>query len=168
MGFKLFTVFACTFRIQCFLFGNKWNNLFFSPQKNQIAVQLKGNRSTKFSKAKIWQIRLLVSCHFFFFMRNRQSKIRLTFPKSIFLGCGENIDPQKEVTEETQSPQNEAKAGKVQLKKTVLMPNWNYSEISKVNSGKVHIFWEGHKILRNLHLTFDYSTYSTSIFLHHF
>ena len=25
---------------------------------------------------------------------------------------------------------------------------------------KVHIFWEGHKILRNLHLTFDYSTYS--------
>ena len=21
--------------------------------------------------------------------------------------------------------------------------------------GKVHIFWEGHKILRNLHLTFD-------------
>ena len=23
---------------------------------------------------------------------------------------------------------------------------------------KVHIFWEGHKILRNLHLTFDYST----------
>ena len=23
-----------------------------------------------------------------------------------------------------------------------------------VNSGKVHIFWEGHKILRNLHLTF--------------
>ena len=25
---------------------------------------------------------------------------------------------------------------------------------------KVHIFWEGHKMLRNLHLTFDYSTYS--------
>ena len=25
---------------------------------------------------------------------------------------------------------------------------------------KVHIFWEGHKILRNLHPTFDYSTYS--------
>ena len=25
---------------------------------------------------------------------------------------------------------------------------------------KVHIFWEGHKILQNLHLTFDYSTYS--------
>ena len=23
---------------------------------------------------------------------------------------------------------------------------------------KFHIFWEGHKILRNLHLTFDYST----------
>ena len=72
-------------------------------------------------------------------MRKRQSKFRLTF-SSILLGCGENIDPQKEVTEETQSPQNEAKAGKVQLKKTVLMPNWNYSEISKVNSGKVHIF----------------------------
>ena len=27
-------------------------------------------------------------------------------------------------------------------------------------SGKVHIFWEGHKILRNLPLTFDCSTYS--------
>ena len=26
--------------------------------------------------------------------------------------------------------------------------------------GKVHIFWEGHKILRNLPLTFNYSTYS--------
>ena len=25
--------------------------------------------------------------------------------------------------------------------------------------GKVHIFWEGHKILRNLHLTFVYNTY---------
>ena len=25
---------------------------------------------------------------------------------------------------------------------------------------KVHIFWEGHKILRNLPLTFDYTTYS--------
>ena len=25
--------------------------------------------------------------------------------------------------------------------------------------GKVHIFWEGHKILQNLHLTFDYNTY---------
>ena len=25
---------------------------------------------------------------------------------------------------------------------------------------KVHIFWEGHKIFRNLHFTFDYSTYS--------
>ena len=24
------------------------------------------------------------------------------------------------------------------------------------DSGKVHIFWEGHKILRNLHLTFDW------------
>ena len=29
-----------------------------------------------------------------------------------------------------------------------------------VTTSKVHIFWEGHKILRNLHLTFDYSTYS--------
>ena len=24
---------------------------------------------------------------------------------------------------------------------------------------KVHIFWEGHKILQNLPLTFDYNTY---------
>ena len=28
---------------------------------------------------------------------------------------------------------------------------------------KVHIFWEGHKILRNLPLTFDYSTYSQKL-----
>ena len=27
---------------------------------------------------------------------------------------------------------------------------------------KVHLFWEGHKILRNLHLTFDYGTYLQS------
>ena len=31
------------------------------------------------------------------------------------------------------------------------------------NFSKVHIFWEGHKILRNLHLTFDYSTYSQKL-----
>ena len=30
-------------------------------------------------------------------------------------------------------------------------------------SFKVHIFWEGHKILWNLHLTFDYSTYSQKL-----
>ena len=29
-------------------------------------------------------------------------------------------------------------------------------------SGKVYIFWEGHKILRNLRLTFDYSKYIQS------
>ena len=28
---------------------------------------------------------------------------------------------------------------------------------------KVHIFWEGHKILRNLPLTFDCSTYSQKL-----
>ena len=31
--------------------------------------------------------------------------------------------------------------------------------ISEVISGLVHIFWEGHKVLRNLYLTFVYSTY---------
>ena len=63
------------------------------------------------------------------------SKSALTF-YSVFLGCGENINPEKEVTEETLAPQNEAKAGKFQVKKTVLMPNWKCSEINKVNSGK--------------------------------
>ena len=29
--------------------------------------------------------------------------------------------------------------------------------------GKVHIFWEGHKILRNLHLTFDCSTHNQKL-----
>ena len=40
---------------------------------------------------------------------------------------------------------------------------------------KVHIFWEGHKVLRNLHLTFDYmywdcrgTRYSVMKFLHDF
>ena len=28
---------------------------------------------------------------------------------------------------------------------------------------KVHLFWEGHKVLRNLHLTFDNSTYSQKL-----
>ena len=32
-----------------------------------------------------------------------------------------------------------------------------------LKDGKVHIFWEGHKILPNLHLTFDYSTYSQKL-----
>ena len=46
-------------------------------------------------------------------------------------------------------------------------PDWIglVSSLKKWNSfdtldSKVHIFWEGHKVLRNLHLTFDYSTYS--------
>ena len=30
-------------------------------------------------------------------------------------------------------------------------------------NNKVHIFWDGHKILRNLHLNFDYSTYSQKL-----
>ena len=34
----------------------------------------------------------------------------------------------------------------------------NFKKI--VQKAKVHIFWEGHKILRNLHLKFDYSTHS--------
>ena len=74
-----------------------------------------------------------VSCPGLFF-RFLQQECSNFYP--VFLGCGENIDPQKEVTEETLTPQKEAKEGKVQLKKTVLMPNLNYSEISKVNSGK--------------------------------
>ena len=38
--------------------------------------------------------------------------------------------------------------------------NCLHSQIwSKNIDGKVHIFWEGHKILRNLHLTFVYMYY---------
>ena len=38
---------------------------------------------------------------------------------------------------------------------------WKFKLLAgKFTWGKVHIFWEGHKILRNLPLTFDYSTYS--------
>ena len=35
----------------------------------------------------------------------------------------------------------------------------NHTQIVLTHPGKVHIFWEGHKILRNLSLTFVYSTY---------
>ena len=35
--------------------------------------------------------------------------------------------------------------------------------MSKLVNTKVHIFWEGHKILRNLPLTFDYSTFSQEL-----
>ena len=42
----------------------------------------------------------------------------------------------------------------------VPMLNFLYAEKSwkKFEYGKVHIFWEGHKILWNLPLTFDYSS----------
>ena len=36
------------------------------------------------------------------------------------------------------------------------------SERSEQFFDKVHIFWEGHKILQNLHLTFDYLQYIQS------
>ena len=36
-------------------------------------------------------------------------------------------------------------------------------EVEGLKVCKVHIFWEGHKILRNLPLTFDYSTYSQKL-----
>ena len=36
----------------------------------------------------------------------------------------------------------------------VPLPNVNAAILKKVKNFKVHIFWEGHKILRNLHLTF--------------
>ena len=34
---------------------------------------------------------------------------------------------------------------------------------SELVNVKVHIFWEGHKILRNIPVTFDYSTYSQKL-----
>ena len=40
----------------------------------------------------------------------------------------------------------------------LLIRNWEVFKFVKV-----YIFWEGHKILRNLHLTFDYSTYSQKL-----
>ena len=35
-----------------------------------------------------------------------------------------------------------------------LTPYFDVLEKQSINSSKVHIFWEGHKILGNLHLTF--------------
>jgi hypothetical protein len=40
---------------------------------------------------------------------------------------------------------------------------WSIEDIDLNYHVKVHIFWEGHKILRNLPLTFDYSTYSQKL-----
>ena len=44
--------------------------------------------------------------------------------------------------------------------KLELLDVWNFMKKNIVRPsrghGKVHIFWEGHKILRNLHLTFDW------------
>ena len=45
--------------------------------------------------------------------------------------------------------------------KSCLLTVYIFSDFLLV--GKVHIFWEGHTILRNLHLTFDYSTYSQKV-----
>ena len=33
---------------------------------------------------------------------------------------------------------------------------WFHSMMSHICSGKVHIFWDGHKILRNIHKLFDW------------
>ena len=41
--------------------------------------------------------------------------------------------------------------------------NWSNYLLSSSLTSKVHIFWEGHKILRNLPLTFDCSTYSQKL-----
>ena len=38
-----------------------------------------------------------------------------------------------------------------------------YERIRLYYYDKVHIFWEGHKIFQNLHLTFDYSTYNQKL-----
>ena len=43
------------------------------------------------------------------------------------------------------------------------VPSFCRSEMFLAKFCKVHIFWEGHKILRNLHLTFDYSSYSQKL-----
>ena len=51
--------------------------------------------------------------------------------------------------------------GPKDLKNYVLIGNISFDDSDEVI--KVHIFWEGHKILRNLHLTFDYSTYSQKL-----
>ena len=43
---------------------------------------------------------------------------------------------------------------------------WCYDKVTfwyRIITLKVHIFWEGYKILRNLPLTFDCSTYSQKL-----
>ena len=48
------------------------------------------------------------------------------------------------------------KMGKAkQMKKQLKIDEYNNDLLP--SQGKVHIFWEGHKILRNLHLTFDWN-----------
>ena len=48
------------------------------------------------------------------------------------------------------------------IKKLFIMKDWRRLRFS-TEEDKVHIFWEGHKISRNLPLTFDYSTYSQKL-----
>ena len=54
---------------------------------------------------------------------------------------------------------------KMKIQKKILIKK--LSPYSKAITGdhKVHIFWEGHKILKNLHLTFDYRTYTVAAHL---
>ena len=40
---------------------------------------------------------------------------------------------------------------------------WSHPSTMSSYSDKVHIFWEGHKILQNLHLTFDCMYYSQKL-----
>ena len=46
-----------------------------------------------------------------------------------------------------------------QLVKLIITTSFS-KELCPFLASKVQIFWEGHKILQNFHLTFDYSTYS--------
>ena len=43
--------------------------------------------------------------------------------------------------------------------RTQKLHHWDRATLPVATTTKVRIFWEGHKILRNLHLTFVYSTY---------
>ena len=52
-------------------------------------------------------------------------------------------------------PRNKESSKVLSLEGTSLNLKREFVEKSKVRGVKVHIFWEGHKILRYLHLTFD-------------
>ena len=100
----------------------------------------------------MWHLRV-VSNHYYYvisFLSLSEKQIRtFTNQSKVVQGRGFEADS---------LPQNQ-RGKKLTLRKS----SWNFRPLWLSIKNKVHIFWEGHKILQNLPLTFDYSTYSQKL-----